>query len=105
VAALAAQAAARQPRRWTVEDTVTVSVDGSHVWDPDEESTVPAVVVRMPPHMARHLASVLDDWTTIAQMLESGRAADERDLASALNAAARAADAQRIVPPGTQQHG
>lgn len=93
VAALAVEAVARQPRRWTVEEAVTVTVDNStRLWDPDEERLVPAVVLRMPPHIARHLAEVLDDWTMIARVLESARGADERELAGALHEAARAAE-------------
>ena len=68
-------------RRWLVEDVVDVSVDGDGTWDPEEDGPVPAVVLRMPAHVARHLACVLDDWTTIGRILESARATDERDLA------------------------
>jgi hypothetical protein len=47
----------------------------------------------MPAHFARHLAAVLDDWSTIGRLLESARGAEERELATALHDAARAADA------------
>lgn len=87
-------AAASLLSEWTVDDGLTVAVDGSQVWDPDESREVPAVVMRMPSHMARHLAAVLDDWTTVAQLLESARGADERELAGILHEAARAADAR-----------
>ena len=70
-----------------------VMVDGEHVWDPEEDVPVPAVVLRMPAHVARHLACVLDDWTTIGRILESARGTDERDLAGVLHEAARAAEA------------
>lgn len=75
-----------------VEDVVDVTVDDDRVWDPDEAVPVPAVVVRMPAHVARHLASVLDDWTTIGRILESARGTDERDLAVVLLEAAVAAE-------------
>ena len=83
-----------EPRReWVVEEVVTVSVADDEVWDP-EAGPVPAVVVRMPAHVARHLACLLDDWTTIGRILESARGTDERDLAGALHEAARAAEAE-----------
>jgi len=74
---------------------VDVSVDGDGSWDPDEGGPAPAVVLRMPPYVARHLACVLDDWSTIGRLLESSRGGDERDLAGALYEAARAADSLR----------
>ena len=80
------------PRSWTVEEAVSVGVDTDGVWDPEKDVSVPAVVVRMPAHFARHLANVLDDWTTIGRILESARGTDERDLAGALHEAARAAE-------------
>jgi hypothetical protein len=83
----------RGPGTWTVEDLVDVVVDGEGVWDPEKAVPVPAVVVRMPAHVARHLACVLDDWTTIGRILESARGTDERDLAGVLHEAARAAEA------------
>ena len=55
----------------------------------------PAVVLRMPPYVARHLACVLDDWSTIGRLLESARGGDERDLAGVLYEAARVADSLR----------
>ena len=82
-------------RQWRVEDVVDVEVDGASVWDPEEAVPVPAVVLRMPAHIARHLACVLDDWTTIGRILESARGTDERDLAGVLHEAARAAEALR----------
>lgn len=83
------------PRRWLVEDVVDVRVDAEGVWDPEEAVPVPAVVLRMPAHVARHLACLLDDWTSIGRILESARGTDERDLAGALHDAARAAEALR----------
>lgn len=80
-------------RRWVIEDVVDVAIDREGVWDPEEAASVPAVVLRMPAHVARHLACVLDDWTTIGRILESARGTDERDLAGALHEAARAAEA------------
>jgi hypothetical protein len=87
--------APESPRRWRVEDVVEVEVERERVWDPEEAVRVPAVVLRMPAHVARHLACVLDDWTTIGRILESARGTDERDLAGVLHEAARAAEALR----------
>jgi len=81
--------------RWLVEDVVDVSVDGDGTWDPEEDGPAPAVVLRMPSYVARHLACVLDDWSTIGRLLESARGGDERDLAGALYEAASAADGMR----------
>lgn len=89
----------RGPGQWLVEDDVTIAVDGTRVWDAEEERPLAAVVVRMPPHVARHLAGVLDDWSTISRILESSRGADERDLAGALHQAASAAEALRPAVP------
>jgi hypothetical protein len=82
-------------RRWLVEDVVDVSVDGDGTWDPEEGASAPAVVLRMPAYVARHLACVLDDWSTIGRLLESARGGDERDLAGVLYEAARAAESLR----------
>ena len=84
---------------WVVEDKVSVAVDGSRVWDAEEERPEPAVVVRMPAHVARHLARVLDDWSTIGRLLESSRGADEHDLAGVLHEAAKVADTLRQAVP------
>lgn len=99
-------------RLWPVEDGVTVTVDGSGIADPDDGHPLPAVVVTLAPYAARHLARLLDDWTTLAALLESARGADERDLARALHEAARAAETLRAgnadgnadrTGPGTQR--
>jgi hypothetical protein len=82
-------------RRWLVEDVVDVSVDDEGTWDPEDGGPAPAVVLRMPAYVARHLACVLDDWSTIGRLLESARGGDERDLAGALYEAAQVADALR----------
>jgi len=76
-------------RCWTVEQLLTVEVDGSKIVHDDE--AVPAVVLRAPAFIAHHLAHVLDDWTTIGEIMESGRGSDERELAAALHEAAKAA--------------
>ena len=83
------------PRRWQVEDSVDVTIDGDGLWDSEEGAPVPAVVLRMPAYVARHLACVLDDWSTIGRLLESARGSDERDLAGVLYEAARAAETLR----------
>jgi hypothetical protein len=80
-------------RRWLVEDVVDVTIDREGTWDPEEGDNTPAVVMRMPAYVARHLACVLDDWSTIGRLLESARGGDERDLAGVLYEAARAAEA------------
>jgi hypothetical protein len=100
VADRSTEGALRQPRRWAVENAVTVEVDGTKVWDEEDERALPAVVLQMPAHVAMHLARILDDWTTICRILESARPVDERDLAGALHQAARAADALREPPTG-----
>jgi hypothetical protein len=82
-------------RRWLVEGVVDVTVDGDGAWDPEEGRDAPAVVLRMPAYVARHLACLLDDWSTIGRLLESARGGDERDLAGVLYEAARAAEALR----------
>jgi hypothetical protein len=95
VADLSTGATPRSPRRWPVENAVTVEVDGAKVWDEEDQRAVPAVVLQMPAHVARHLACILDDWTTICRILESARPVDERDLAGALHEAARMAETLR----------
>ena len=52
---------------------------------------MPAIVLRMHGHFAHHLAHIFADWTTIADLLESGRGTDENEIAQALHAAAEAA--------------
>lgn len=83
------------PRRWLVEDVVDVTIDGDGAWDPEEGAVVPAVVLRMPAYVARHLACLLDDWSTVGRLLESARGGDERELAGVLHEAARAAETLR----------
>jgi hypothetical protein len=100
VAEMTAEVAARQARRWTVENAVTVEVDGTKVWDEEDQRSLPAVLLQMPAHVARHLARILDDWTTICRILESARPVDERDLAGALHEAARVADSLREAAAG-----
>lgn len=80
------------PRRWLVEDVVDVTIDGDGTWDPEEGAAAPAVVLRMPAYVARHLACLLDDWSTVGRLLESARGGDERELAGVLHEAARAAE-------------
>jgi hypothetical protein len=76
-------------RRWVIEaGQVWVEIDGTLLYD--GERSVPAIVVRMHGHFAHHLAHIFADWTTIADMLESGRGADEHELAEALHEAAEA---------------
>jgi hypothetical protein len=101
-AARNAEPAAADTTSWLVEDQVSVSVDGSRVWNDDRGRPEPAVVIRMPAHYARHLAAVLDDWSTIGRLLESARGAEERELATALHEAARVAETtSRSREPGS----
>ena len=79
---------------------MTIEVNGTKVWDEEDERSLPAVVLQMPPHVARHLACILDDWTTICDILESARPVDERDLARMLHEAAQTADALREPTAG-----
>jgi hypothetical protein len=69
----------------------TVEIDGTRVAHDEEGEEVPAVIVRVPAFVAHHLAHVLDDWTTVGEIMESGRGSDERELAVALHEAAKAA--------------
>jgi hypothetical protein len=78
-------------RCWTVEQMTTVEIDGSRVVYDDEGKEVPAIIVQVPAFVAHHLAHVLDDWTTVGEIMESGRGSDERELAAALHEAAKAA--------------
>lgn len=86
-------------RKWTVDGEVVVAVDGSQVWDADQLQRRPAVVVRMSADFARHLAAVLDDWTTIGRLLESCRGAEQHELAGVLHRAARVADGLAMLAP------
>jgi hypothetical protein len=42
----------------------------------------------MPGHVAHHLSHVLADWSAIGELMESGRCADESELAALLHDAA-----------------
>jgi hypothetical protein len=77
-------------RRWMIEHgQAAVEIDGTLLYD--GERSVPAIVLRMHGHLAHHLAHIFADWTTIAELLESGRGTDEDELAEALHEAAEVA--------------
>jgi hypothetical protein len=63
--------------RWVPEQGVIVEISGE-IRDP----------VSIAGYVAHHLSHVLADWTTIGQLLESGRGADETALAAVLHDAA-----------------
>jgi len=56
--------------------------------DRDAGTMLPCVSLRMPGHFAHHLSHVLADWSAIGELMESGRCADESELATLLHAAA-----------------
>jgi DNA-binding XRE family transcriptional regulator len=60
-------------------------------WDAGAEEMRRRVSVTLPGHVAHGLAHVLADWSAIAEMMESGRGADETELAGLLHEAARRA--------------
>jgi len=70
-------------RRWVIEaGQAAIEIDGTLLYD--GERSVPAIVLRMHGHFAHHLAHIFADWTTIADLLESGRGTDENEIAQAL---------------------
>jgi hypothetical protein len=73
--------------RWPTGDGALVEVAGE-VLDEDEGAMRPCVHVRMPGHLAHHLSHVLADWSAIGELMESGRCADESELAALLHDAA-----------------
>ena len=86
-------------RRWVIEHgQAAVEIDGTLLYD--GERSVPAIVLRMHGHLAHHLAHVLADWTTIAELLESGRGTDEDELAEALHEAAEVAGTRQACVCG-----
>jgi len=73
--------------RWPTGDGALVEVAGE-IHDEDSGTMRPCVSVRMPGHFAHHLAHVLADWSAIGELMESGRCADESELAASLHDAA-----------------
>jgi hypothetical protein len=69
----------------------TIDVDGSTIWDPIDEVTIPAVTLRLPAHRAAFLGRALDTYTRISHLLGTDPDLTERDLAWALTTAATAA--------------
>jgi hypothetical protein len=66
----------------------TIDVDGSTIWDPIDEVTIPAVTLRLPAHRAAFLGRALDTYTRISHLLGTDPDLTERDLAWALTTAA-----------------
>jgi hypothetical protein len=67
-----------------------VELDGSTVYDPVAEATVPAVVLRMPPHRAAWFGRVLSAYTRMCRLAGLELDAAERGPAWALERAASA---------------
>jgi hypothetical protein len=65
-----------------------VEVDGSSVWDPDVESAVPAVVLRLPGDRAHAVAHALADWSRVCALVTDSVNSYEQPLADALAKAA-----------------
>lgn len=65
-----------------------VEVDGSNVWDPDADSAVPAVVVRLPGDRAHAVAHALADWSRVCALVSDAVSSHEQPLADALARAA-----------------
>jgi hypothetical protein len=74
-------------QRWVPEQGVVVEVSGE-IRDQETGAMRPCISVRVAGYVAHHLSHVLADWSTIGQLLESGRGADETALAAVLHDAA-----------------
>jgi len=81
-------------RTWTSSDGEVVAVTGEQVFDADANWSVAVVTVRMPPFRAEHLASVIERWSRICELV-GGDSDSEATLAEELAAAARSARAFR----------
>jgi hypothetical protein len=79
------------PLRLVLDFADTVELDGSTVYDPTSETSVPAVILRMAPHRAAYLGHVLDSYIAICRVAGSEWATEERGPAWALVQAAAAA--------------
>jgi hypothetical protein len=79
------------PLRLVLDFGDTVELDGSSIYDPTEETTVPAVILRMPPHRAAYLGEVLDKYTLVSRLAGADPVTEERGPAWALGHAAAAA--------------
>ena len=69
----------------------SVEVDGSTVYDPVAEGSVPAVVLRMPRHRAAWFGRVLDAYTRVCRLASVELDAAEESTAWALSLAAASA--------------
>jgi hypothetical protein len=86
---------------WAPEQGVVVEIS-EHFRDQETGAMQPCVSVRLAGYVAHHLSHVLADWSTIGELMESGRGADETPLAAVLHDAAhRAGDpgARRCQAP------
>ena len=96
------------PLRLVLESGESVELDGSTLLDPTAGHTVPAVVVRMPPHRAAYLGNVLDAYTQVCRLAGMELNAEERSPAWALGRAAEAAGfvdttATEVASPATSK--
>jgi len=73
--------------RRSTSDGLIVEVAGE-IHDDDLGVMRPCVSLRMPGHVAHNLSHLLADWSTIGELMESGRGADETELAALLHDAA-----------------
>jgi hypothetical protein len=76
--------------RQATSDGAVVEVAG-WAWEASAKEMRQRVSVTLPGHVAHGLAHVLADWSAIAEMMESGRGADETELAGLLHEVARRA--------------
>jgi hypothetical protein len=74
-------------QRWEPEQGVVVEVSGE-IRDQETGAIQPCVSLSIAGYVAHHLSHVLADWTTIGELMESGRGADETALAVVLHDAA-----------------
>lgn len=81
------RASRNHPLRWPTTDGALVEVAGE-IQDCDAGAMRPCVSLNMPGHLAHSLAHVLADWSTIGDLMGSGRGADETELAALLHHAA-----------------
>ena len=87
------------PLRLVLEFGETIELDGSSLYDPTSETAVPAVVLRMPPHRAAYIGTVLEAYTRVCRLAGTELEANERGAAWALVQAASAAGFIDTVRP------
>ena len=87
------------PLRLVLEFGELVELDGSAVYDPVAEASVPAVILRMPPHRAAWFGRVLIAYTRMCRLAGVELDAAERGPAWAMERAASAAGFVDTTPP------